>query len=323
MTKFKLKRLIRARIVFFILPFFIVACIKDNTSELENESNMKFEKLKKKYSMTSADSIAPGVYWKSIGDTAEGASPINTDFVIMAYTGKNSDDELIETSDSATAKGYDQYYYDFIYGPTKVYVGNTLYGIYIVLTQKLAINDSAVIVMSANAGIGNYTPVAYTVALYHIIKDDKEFETEQRDAYKAALGFTGKFNEDSTIEYRMNNTSATASNIDYNKRVTITLHAYYAEWVDGILNKVPGREFFPINKSTDSVRYYYQVTTGFPLTVAIDSMVSVMNIGEEREFITTSDNAYGENGFFHPQFGNVIVPRYTSIHYKMKLVKVE
>jgi hypothetical protein len=188
---------------------------------------------------------------------------------------------------------------------------------------NMPLNSKANIVIPDIMAYGSYQPVRYTLTLHKIIKNEGKYEEEQRETYKNAIGFSGEFNYDTTIEYKTVAIGTVNSGIEYNSKVTISLYAYYAEWIDGLLTKNPGRQFFPISGSSDQVIFNYQYSIGFPLTAAIDSMLPSMKINEVREFITTSQNAYGETGFLHPRVNYYIVPRYTSIHYKMKLLKVE
>jgi FKBP-type peptidyl-prolyl cis-trans isomerase 2 len=314
--------LIKAFAMIFIGHLLFVSCLKDNTSNLENDSKLKYQKLLTDYGMTQADSIGYGVYMKFDKLSGDTAKPASTDFALISYTGYYSDGSFIETSDSATAKQLNKYYNDIVYGPTKVTIANTLPGIYLALLN-MPLHSSANIVIPSEMAYRDYEPVIYKLKLHDIIKDEVKYETDQFWAYRAGIGFSGKFNSDSTIEYRIESSGTEASVLSYNSKVTISLHGYYVEWIDSLLNKSPGRQFFPISGSSDQVIFYYQYSVGFPLTAAIDSMLPKMKINDVCEFITTSKNTYGENGYLNPNFNLYIVPRYTSLHYKMKLLNVE
>jgi FKBP-type peptidyl-prolyl cis-trans isomerase 2 len=324
MAKIYNKRFFGSGIFILVLVLF-TSCIKDDSSEKENESRLKYEKMLDDNLMTRADSIGYGVYMKldKTYVTNDTLKPVNTDLVILTYSGYSSDGTLLETSDSSTAQQAGKYFYDQIYGPKKVRVASKPDGIFLALLN-MPLYSKATIVMPADMAYQNYEPVKYIITLHKIIKNEIVFEKEQRMAYLDSIAFGGTYNSDSTFIYRINKAGTSKPEVVFNSKVTIKLRANFAEWInEANLTKNPGRQFFPINKSSDKVVYFNQYSIGFPLTPAIDSMVAVMKIGEEREFIVSSDYAYGETGFLHPDLQLFIVPRYTSVHYKVELVSVE
>jgi FKBP-type peptidyl-prolyl cis-trans isomerase 2 len=325
MGKFKNKQLTGLFGIFFIILIFFASCIKDNTSSLETESKVKYEKLKADFGMTKKDSIGYGVYRQFVQGEAQidTIRPVSTDYALISYSGYMSDGSLIETSDSAIAKQGNIYYNDLVYGPTKIRVGNTIAGIYLALLN-MPVNSKAVIVMPSEMAYGNYEPVRYTITLHKVIKNEIKYEKDQRLAYIDSTHFQGSYNSDSTLYFDTNKFDSVGQLVKFKSKVTIKLRANYVEWErDAKLNKNPGRQFFPINNSSDTLRYYYHYSTGFPLTPAIDSLVAYLKIGEEGDFIASSDYVYGETGFLNLNFNIYLVPRYTSVHYKIKLLKVE
>jgi hypothetical protein len=119
--------------------------------------------------------------------------------------------------------------------------------------------------------------------------------------------------------YKVVTSGDSIPNIEIGDSATIELHGYYVENDPTYDSIIPGRCFFPINNCSDTITFDIG-STSFPITTIINSLVTVMKIGERREVITPAEYAYGDDGFIHPYTGIYIVPPDMDIHYTIELI---
>jgi len=110
----------------------------------------------------------------------------------------------------------------------------------------------------------------------------------------------------------------------YGDTIVVKLHGYYAEADKKYVKDFPGRQFFPIATSGDSVifLYGYYGDDIFPFTLAVNEAIRFMKIGDTIDIVTRDEFGYGENGFHHPYTGNYIVPAYMPLHYTIELLNI-
>jgi hypothetical protein len=321
-------KLIKLIAVFTVISVLLVSCLKNNTNDNSALYEEQFQNMKKDNNMASRDSVAYNVFMTFLTDTTDAdtsrATPDNA--VLISYTGYDYSGALITTTDEAISRANNTYRGDVIYGPVKAIVKYSIGGIYVGLLHMPKFSKATLVIPSDMAyGTG---PVKFIISLHQIIKDLPKYEEQQRKTYADTIGFDNgsiKYAIDSTLQYKINTTGDIFVKPIYYSLIKIKLYANYCEFEPGVLDSIPGRQFFPINKSGDTLSYRFENTTlkDFPITPAIDSMVATMKINEVREFITNSANAYGPDGYVHPYIGTYIVPPYMSIHYKVTLLKVD
>jgi len=305
----------------------LVSCLKSDVEDNSGLYKQQYLKMLKDNNMTSADSIGYEVYMKFATNDhkTDTTRPKSDDIVIFQYYGYDADGKLFGTTDSVEAKANGIYRDDYIYGGERIATKYIVAGVYWALLNMPDSSKTTVVIPSDMAFFSG--PVKYKLILNKIISDPDSFEIVQLDAYKKHIGFEyDAFAIDTTLWYKVINSGTAIPDLYFNSRVTLKLQAYFCEYLPGLYTKNPGRQIFPINSASDTVSYAFNnfsLSGNYPITPAIDSMVATMKLNESREFITTSDNAYGTAGFIHPYLGNYIVPPFTAIHYKMTLVGVK
>lgn len=320
---------LKVLVLCFIVTSLLVSCLKSDVEDNSGLYKQQYLKMLNDNNMTSADSIGYEVYMKfdTIYHETDTTRPKSDDIVIFQYYGYDADGKLFGTTDSAAARANGLYRDDLIFGGERIAVKYLVAGLNIALLHMPDSSEATVVMPSDMAFFSG--PVKYKLILNKIISDPDSFEIEQLDAYKTRIGFEyDALAIDTTLWYKVTNSGTEFPDLYFNSRVTLKLHAYYCEYLPKLFEKKSGlgRQIFPINSSSDTVSYAFNnfsISSNYPITPAIDSMVTTMKLNESREFITTSDNAYGTAGFIHPYLGNYIVPPFTAIHYKMTLVGVK
>lgn len=101
--------------------------------------------------------------------------------------------------------------------------------------------------------------------------------------------------------------------------VTVCLYGHYVEADPAYVESFPGRQFFPINESGDTITFALDDII-FPITNIVNISVREMKMGEKREVLSPPEYAYGETGFVHPYIGVYIVPPSMPLHYTITLM---
>jgi len=314
-----------------LLTLLVTSCLKfeDDNSALYAE---QFEKMKESNGMVSTDSIGYNVFLKFLNypENPDSAMVDPEDAVLISYEVYNYAQELIGTSYADKAKEHGIYRSDVIYGPAKYIAGYLIGGLYIGLSVMPENSEAIIIIPSEYAT--RKGPLKYIVKLHKIIKNGPLFETQQREAYMNAINFNDSLVKtaiDSTLWYKLTgNGNYAAKEINNGTLVTIKLMANYCEYIPGLLENIPGRQFYKIYNYNDTITYLFENTApknNFPNTPAIDTMVTILNNAGYRqaEFITTSANAYGPTGYVYPITGINFVPSHMSVHYTITLIDIK
>ncbi len=325
--RIRMKRLLVWTIVLGLYIVLPTSCLKDDTEEYQAEHDRSMENLKVKYGITEADLIQDGIYlhFTYMPDTISVAPVYAKDqyYVVIDLAGFDSEnEEPFAVTDSATAAQYDIYRADLVYGPIRTNINNSFIGFYKAI-QKMPEGSSAIILFPHDQAFGGYIPVVYRVKLYRVIQSYDEYLDNEFTEYMNHLGINsvnnmGNIQADSAY-YKIVTEGDSVPEIETSDSVKIELHAYYVETDTAYVKGFPGRCFFPINDSGDTIAFEVG-TTAFPITEIINSVVTVMKLGETREIITPATYAYGETGFVHPYVGLYIVPPYLSVHYTITLI---
>lgn len=311
-----------------VVSSLLVSCLK-NDDENKNEEIYKQQYLNLKADLDKIphDTVIDAgygvlIYYQIFNDAIKSRSlPTVNDAVLMSYNCYTSE-KLIFTTDSALAKEKKLYEASVIYGPAWMELKYLLSGLYVGLPKMYDSSTASIIFPSDMAGGG--VPLRFDITIHRVITNYNNFETEQRNKFMDITNFNAEVVHlaiDSTLWYKFKGTGGrSAINLYYAENLSIELTANYCEYLPGFV-PVEGRQFFPINSSGTALTYNYNSEDyNFPVTPAIDSMITIMNENGYREadFITTSANTYGSTGYVHPYVGNYVIPPYKSIHYTLK-----
>jgi FKBP-type peptidyl-prolyl cis-trans isomerase 2 len=321
----KMKTFIQGLALSSIVAFSLNSCLKDDTDELIAEHNIAFEAMKSTYGITEADLIGDGIYvhFTSTTDTGEmSVRAVMNNYVVVDLEGYDSNGDIFDVTSDSVAAREGVHREDLVYGPIMININNTFSGFYKAI-QQVPEGWSTNMLFPYDQAFGGYEPIAYKVKLYRVIRNYDSYMTQSFQYYKELLGLT----EEDTIAglngvyVKTTIPSDTVPDLYPGDKIQIELHGYYVESDTAYVDGFPGRCFFPINNSGDTIEFIKGELL-FPVTSIVDEMVDRMNIGQEIEVITPATYGYGAEGFVHPFTGAYIIPPNMPLHYKLRLLGV-
>ncbi|UCH15066.1 MAG: hypothetical protein JSV22_03650, partial [Bacteroidales bacterium] len=118
-------RLIPALVI--LMNIFLNSCLKDEYEEYEkqekDERNAYLQSLRNEgYTVIEED----GIYYVVINE-GTGNTPVATDYIVINFTGRKTDNTIIETTDSSLIDDWANFQYldHYVFGPKKIYLGNS------------------------------------------------------------------------------------------------------------------------------------------------------------------------------------------------------
>lgn len=319
-------RIRQTQIILLIIIFsgILYSCLEsDNTEELQLEHDQAMANFKTKYAISEDDSIGDGIYMKILTQLSEQDTVFSNgkDQIVVDLLGIDPEDNVFDVTDKSIADSFGVTRGDYIYGPLRVLVQQTFSGFYKAI-QRLPEGAEAVMLFPHDQAFGGYRPILYEVQLHRVIHDIDDYINTEFNDYREKLGMTlaDTLPGYDSIYFKIVAREDTASHdIYYGDEVQIRLTARYAESDTAYVESFPGREYFPINQSGDSISFSYG-TAYFPITEMIHIAVSHMKIGETWEILSPAKYVYGEDGFRHPTMSTIIVPNRMPVHYTIELL---
>lgn len=319
----------RIQLLAVITAILFVSCLDNEQEELQANHDRRMEEMKITYGFTEKDTL-PGGYgvyikYSIVGDTNNPVRPTLNDIVVIDYVGTNYEGIVFDVSRRDIAEAEDIYDDEFIYGPGRFYVSNLFLGFQLAIPD-MPLGSKAQILVPGNLWNGYYFPVLYEIELYQIIEDIDVYNELMISRYLDSLDIAvydtlpssdGIWAKDFSLR-------EPPDTITYGDTILLRLHGYYVEADDTYMNSFPGRQFFPIATSGDSVTMLYGSYGPdiFPYTYAVNELVNYMDIGETVDMVTSSEYGYDVDGFHHPYTGSYIVPADMPLHYTVELLDV-
>jgi hypothetical protein len=312
----------------FIIVVMATACLENTFEEKEKDEQAKIDECVSRYDL-SGYKLGNGIYLKFLFDTTSESSPkpVTGNSVLVRFTGRYSDETIFETTDSVEGASLfsDRY---FVYGPTRLKVGNLIYGFDTTL-RYMSPGDSAIMLIPSKYMWYDYEPVVYNVKLLKIIPNDSTYESDvfrnffTKNNYDKK-NYIGINSNKDTLYYKVvvSNTPGSLSKVPIeisgSDSVIINLWAYYAEcyYPDNT-----GRLFFPLTSSySQKLSYKWGSGSYFPIVPAIDSAIKHMAPGDILSICGKASWGYGDEGFSDPYQNIVAVPPATSVNYRIQLI---
>jgi len=301
------------------------SCLKDDSAEKQAEHDRKLNDLKAEYSMTDADMLEEGIYRKIVSqpsdnemvDTLKGS-----DYLIVDVLGRYAFDDIFDASNADQAEAAGIYRDDLIYGPYRLKLDRTFYGFY---QAMLGLREGTQVnmVFSQDVAFLDYNPLAYEVKLHRVIHDLDQYNIEQNSLYIAEMGIDPQVDivpdTDSLLLWKLIEPGTDSVDLEIGDLVYLQLFGYYVEADPSYVQGFPGRQFFPISESGDSVVGEVGVQS-FPVINSLYAAIQYMTLGETRDIFVPAEYAYGEDGFVHPYVNKYIIPTNMSLHYRIKLI---
>lgn len=319
-----MKRIITRLILAFVilLNIFVSSCLKDEYEEYEqqekDERNNYLQSLRNDgYTVIEED----GIYYVVITE-GTGNSPTATDYIVIDFTGSKTDNTIIETTDSNLIDEWANYQYldHYVFGPKKIYLGNSIEGFYVGLS-KMKEGGRNILVIPSELAYWDYVTLIYDVELLKVINDPEVYDSIQLSNFLAEqdLDTTNMINN---VYYEVTGLPAYEDtiNVEANDTVHVTFDSYYLV-EDSLFLFESNRTddtplIFKYSESAAAPEGYLPFTNGF--LAALDTM----NIGASARVVVPYEYGYKEAGYRHSFYGYIIVPAYTSLVYDIEIKSI-
>jgi FKBP-type peptidyl-prolyl cis-trans isomerase len=295
------------------------SCLKDEWDEYEKQEKSDrdayLQSLRDQgYTVIEED----GIYYVKITE-GTGISPVATDYVVIDFTGRKIDNTIIETTDSNLIDEWTNYEYldHYIFGPKKIYLGNSIEGFYRGVS-KMHEGDRFIIVIPSELAYWDYETLIYDVELLKVIPDPEAYDSIQLNSVLAEQNLDTA-NIIDNVYYNETESSILdhMGTVETNDSVYVRFDSYYIIENSLILfesNRTEGSALkFKYSKSATAPEGYLPFTDGF--LAAIDTM----STGTRASVIVPYDYGYEEAGLRHPYYNYIIVPAYTSLVYDIEI----
>jgi len=319
-----MKKIINSLIIVLVILLNIMTsgCLKNDYEEYEkqekSERNAYLQTLRDDgYTIIEED----GIYYVVITE-GTGNLPTSTDYIVIDFTGRKTDNTIIETTDSNLINEWVNYQYldHYVFGPKKIYLGNSIEGFSIGLS-KMKEGGRNIIIIPSELAYWDYVTLIYDVELKKVISDPEAYDSLQLAYFLEEQGI----DTTSIVNNVYYNEEGTAG-LDYsptvksNDSVYVVFDSYYL-----IENKLV---LFESNRTYNSplkIKYSESATApeGYlPFTEGFLAALDTMSIGTQARAIVPYDYGYKETGYRHSFYGYIIVPAYTTLVYDIKIENI-
>ncbi len=301
-----MKSIRRLLFPFLGILLLVTSCVpKDDSSDKIAEE----QRLLKQYldnNNITADPTDDGLYFISMSDTiADTVQPVMGDFVLINYTTRLIDGQVVGTSDIATAKAKSIYSPNFLYGPFKFKLGTEISGINEGISM-MHVGEKAKLIIPSDLAYGSYSvgsipaysTLIFEVELLKVIKDPVAYENEQIKKYIADKDLQPDTTASGLIYVRtQEGEGSSPANGDYVK----------IKYVGKLLD---GRVFDSTSTTT------FNFTVGFNQVIkGMDESVKLLKPGGKGTFIIPYDLGYGVSGQGQ-------IPPYSTLVFDVELYSV-
>jgi FKBP-type peptidyl-prolyl cis-trans isomerase len=312
-----MKKTINSLIIALVILLNIIAssCLKNDYEEYEkqekSERNAYLQSLRDSgYTVIEED----GIYYVVITE-GTGNSPTATDYIVIDFTGRKTDNTIIETTDSNLVDEWTNYQYldHYVFGPKKVYLGNSIEGFYKGLT-KMKEGGRNIIIIPSELAYWDYVTLVYDVKLSKVISDPEAYDSLQL-AYLLEEQGMDVSNIVNNVYYNEVESSGLdeSPTVEPNDSVSVIFDSYYLVENELVL--------FESNRTYDSpLKFKYSESAtapeGYlPFTDGFLTALDTMSVETEARVIVPYDYGYKETGYRHPFYSYIIVPAFTTLVY--------
>jgi FKBP-type peptidyl-prolyl cis-trans isomerase len=316
-----MKKTVNNLIIILILLLNIVAvsCLKDEFEENKKQEQAEIDSYLQSlrndgYNVIEED----GIYYVIITE-GTGNSPTATDYIAIDFTGKKTDNTIIETTDSNLIDEWTNYHFleHYVFGPKKIYLGNSIEGFYKGLT-KMKEGGRNIIIIPSELAYRDWVTLIYDVELLRVISDPIAYDSLQLAYFLAEQGIDTTsivnnvyYNEEENAGWDR------ALTVESNDSVYVVFDSYYLIEDELIL--------FESNKDDDTpLKFKYSESAtapeGYlPFTDGFLGALDTMSTGTKARVIVPYDYGYKETGYRHTFYGYIIVPAYTTLIYDIEI----
>lgn len=286
----------------------LAGCNKDNSQELKEQEMQLLQQYLASNNIT-VDPTASGLYYIPIRE-GTGVSPELGTWVEVQYVGELIDGTVFSTSIEETAEKNGIHDEDFLYGPTRLQVGNIgLEGLNEGI-QLMKVGGEAVLILPSELGLGGYTSglvPAYSTLIYTIevlvAFDDPEKHEQEKIWNYLKEGSFADVDSTETGLYYIRVSPGTGELFDDGDHVDVY---YTGKFLDG-------RVF---DSNLDEEAYTFSVP-GSTNIGGWQEGIKLMRDKEKGILIIPYTMGYGPEGRYD-QYGRVVIPPYMTLVFEME-----
>jgi FKBP-type peptidyl-prolyl cis-trans isomerase len=303
-----------------IPALFITGCVNDDREEKEKHEAELINQYLADNGISSDSKTAGGIYF--VEDVAgSGLTPVTDDFVIVNYTGRTIEDNVIyETTDETLKDEWPAYinFTNYVFGPVKFKAGHSLTGVNEGLTLMKE-GGKARLILPSDKAFFDDVPYVYDIELIKVIKDPVAYEDSVLSVYRATKGY------DTTTYYKGILFRETVTPNPSDQRTVQTndtiLFWFTGRIVDGCYPVIRDDRIFDSNEGdARPVKMVYGKTTTISgdilaLPAGLKTALDTMREGTHATAILPYTQGFNEVGLKHKVRNYTIVPPYQTIVY--------
>ena len=290
---------------------FITGCIKDDDEELKAEEERLLEQYLIDNNITQ-EPTSSGLYYIPIVE-GTGHQPGDSTWIEIRYIGELVDGTVFSTNDDSVAMVHDLYQESYLYGPTRLQIGNiSIAGLSEGLQYMYAGGRGKFIIPSYLAYgsaslnlIPPYSTLIYTIDLLAAFESPDQHESELIQAYLDENDLSDEPTESGLYYFEQD--AGTGDTIKPGDRVQVW---YTASFLDG--------RVFDSNIEGDLLD---RVIPDEYIIPGLNEGFMLMQEGSKGIFIIPYYLAYGTEGFVDG-FGMTLIPPYMTILFEIEVEKV-
>jgi FKBP-type peptidyl-prolyl cis-trans isomerase len=286
----------------------VTGCVKDNTQELK-EQEMKLLQQYLETNNITAEPTASGLYYIPITE-GTGISPDEGTWVEIQYTGELIDGTVFSTSIEETAEMNEIHDEGFLYGPSRLQLGNIgLAGLNEGI-QLMKVGGKAKFILPSDLGMGGfasglvpaYSTLIYTIELLEAFDDPEKHEQQKIWAYLKEGAFENVDSTESGLYYIQETAGIGELFVD-GDNVTVW---YTGKFLDG--------RVFDSNLTEEAFSF---LVPGFYVIEGWQEGIKLMRDQEKGILIIPYHLGYGAEGRYD-EYGRVVVPPYMTLVFEME-----
>lgn len=322
----------RLTILLIVLIFGLSSCLKDDLKKKHNDEISKIDnyvdQLRNEYGAENVKEFTitgyeDKVYYVVLSSSSvSGTSPQAGYYMIIKHVQSYLDGGVYATNVQSYAGDWDNYqtYKDswdhYLFKPLKMPTSTSSIGLNAGLT-RIHKGDSALFVVPSQLAYADadFTTIVYNIKLDDVIPDITEYDSLQVDYFWQLYDLDSL---NTGIYYKAVGTvpSDPSSIIQDSDSIYVNFSSYYLQEEKlELFDSTETNVLIPRSQLTS-----YTVEGLLPFTKGFSSALDTMRIGSEALVMVPYVNGFGANGYRHDEYDYIIIPAYTSLFYKIRVV---
>lgn len=311
-----------AMLLFLFFTLILAGCVNDNQDEKKKYEAELISQYLADNGISPESKTTGGIYFvEEVAGT--GLSPVAGDYVIINYTGRNIEDNLIiETTYDSLKNEWPAYvnFTNYVFGPARFKAGMSLIGVNEGLTMMKE-GGKAKLILPSDKAFFDDIPYVYDIELIKVVKDPVAYEDSVLSFYRTMKGYdTTTYYKGILFRETMTPNPADQRTVQTNDTI---LFRFTGRIVDGCYPVIKDDRIFDSNEGdSHPVKMVYGKTTIISgeilaLPTGLRTALDSMREGTHATAILPYAQGFGETGLKHKRYNYTIVPSYQTIVYDM------